>query len=123
MNREPARPSVAGHNRITTEALISTARAVAAETFGVDPERVRAFFSDDRGLLALRLALPLPVPSLARVLEEPGVVDSYGGALRDRAERSRSPILHRVQQLTGAQLSRVDVRIVGSTVTPGVRVR
>lgn len=123
MSPENALPSVAGHNRITTEALTSTARAVAAETFGVDPERVKASFSDDRGLLALLLALPLPVPPLARVLQEPGVVGSYGGPLRDRAERFRAPILHRVQQLTGARLSRVDVRIIGSTVTPGTRVR
>lgn len=123
MTAEPVQTPVAGHNRITTQALISTARAAAAEVFGVEAAQVKASFSDDRGLLALLLALPLPVPSLARVLEEPGAVDSYGGTLGGRAEAARSPILHRVQELTGAHLSRVDVRIIGSTVTRGWRVK
>jgi hypothetical protein len=113
---------VAGHNRITTQALTSTARAVAADVLHADPGQVRASFSDDRGLLALLLALPLPVPPLARVLEEPGVVGSYGGSLRDRAEAARGPVLELVQQLTGARLSRVDIRIIGTTVVRGARV-
>ncbi|WP_308662680.1 hypothetical protein [Arthrobacter sp. B1805] len=113
---------VAGHNRITTEALTSTARAVAAEVLDVPPAQVRASLADDRGLLALVLSLPLPVPSLTRVLEEPGIVASFGGPLLARVDAARTPILERVQALTGARLSRVDVRIIGSTVTRGARV-
>lgn len=121
----PGRPPagfVAGHNRITTEALTSTARAVAGEVFGVPPAQVRASFSDDRGLLALLLALPLPVPPLTRVVREPDVVGTFGGPLWARADAARSPILERVQELTGTRLSRVDLRIIGSTVTRGARV-
>lgn len=115
-------PPAAGHNRITTQALTSTARAAAAEVLGVDPAQVRASFTDDRGLLALLLALPLPVPPLARVSDEPGIIDAFGGSLRTRADAARAPILERVQELTGARLSRVDMRIIGSTVTKGARV-
>lgn len=111
-----------GHNRITTQALTSTAQAAAAEVLGVEPARVRASFSDDRGLLALLLALPLPVPPLTRVLDDPDVVGAFGGTLWARADAARSPILDRVQQLTGARLSRVDIRIIGSTVAKGARV-
>ncbi|WP_434995722.1 hypothetical protein [Arthrobacter sp. Ld5] len=112
----PPGPFLAGHTRITTQALTSTARAVAADVLGVQPAQVRATFSDDRGLLALLLALPLPVPPLARVVREPAVVGTFGGALGERADSARSPILERVQELTGARLSRVDIRIIGSTV-------
>lgn len=119
-----ARPRpAAGHNRITGQALTSTARAVAGEVLGVEPAQVRVTLSDDRGLLALLLALPLAVPPLTRVLEDPAVIGSFGGPLRDRAEAARSPILERVQQLTGARVSRVDIRVVGTTVTRGARVR
>ncbi|WP_418909780.1 hypothetical protein [Arthrobacter antioxidans] len=121
----PGRPPgvfLAGHNRITTQALTSTARAVAGDVLGVPPAQVRASFSDDRGLLALLLALPLPVPPLARVVREPDVVGTFGGPLWARADAARSPILERVQELTGTRLSRVDIRIIGSTVTRGARV-
>ncbi|MHA7240991.1 hypothetical protein [Arthrobacter sp. TMS1-12-1] len=118
----PVGPPPAGHNRITTQALTSTARAVAADVLGVPTAQIRASFSDDRGLLALLLALPLPVPPLARVVEDPDVVAVFGGPLQARADAARSPILERVQQLTGARLSRVDIRIIGSTVTRGARV-
>jgi len=111
-----------GHTRITTQALTSTARAVAADVLGVPPAQIRASFSDDRGLLALLLALPLPVPPLDRVVEDPDVVGTFGGPLWVRADTARSPILERIQQLTGARLSRVDIRIIGSTVTRGARV-
>ncbi|WDF33609.1 hypothetical protein PTW37_01350 [Arthrobacter agilis] len=118
----PGAPSYAGHNRITTDALTSTARAVAAEVLGVQAAQVRASFSDDRGLLALLLSLPLPVPALTRVVQDPRVLEAFGGPLWVRADAARTPILQRVQHLTGARLSRVDIRIIGSTVTKGARV-
>ena len=49
------------------------ARAATAEVLGVAPTQVRASFTDDAGLLALQLALPLPVPALTRVAEDPSV--------------------------------------------------
>ncbi|MHA7190160.1 hypothetical protein ACX80N_07705 [Arthrobacter sp. MDT2-16] len=119
----PDRASLAGHNRITTQALTSLACAAAAAELDVEPGQIRATFSDERGLLALLLALPLPVPPLARVLDDPGIVDTFGGPILVRAEAARTPILRRIEELSGARLSRVDIRIIGSTVTKGARVQ
>ena len=47
--------AMAGHTRISTQALTSVARAAAAEALGVPPQDVRVEWSDDDGLLALSL--------------------------------------------------------------------
>ncbi|NJC24519.1 hypothetical protein BJ994_003595, partial [Arthrobacter pigmenti] len=60
MTATPTSPArLAGHNRISTQALTSTARAVAAEVLHVPAREIRASWSDDAGMLALRLALPI----------------------------------------------------------------
>ena len=58
---------MAGHNRISTQALTSLAQAAAAEALGVPPHDVRADWSDDDGLLALSLVAPIRVPPLTTV--------------------------------------------------------
>ncbi|MBM7847363.1 hypothetical protein [Arthrobacter roseus] len=111
-----------GHNRISTQALTSTAKAVAANTFDIPPRSIRADWTDDAGLLALSLALPVAIPALDRVNRDPGVVDGFGGSVWDRAGIAKSLILERVIQLTGSRLSRVDIRFTGIVVTGGGRV-
>jgi hypothetical protein len=113
---------MAGHNRISTQALTSLARAAAAEALGVSPHDVRAEWSDDDGLLALSLVLPIRVPSLTAVLRDPGRVARFGGSIWERAVAAKSQILNRVTELSGAQLSRVDIRISGAAITEGGRV-
>jgi hypothetical protein len=113
---------LAGHNRISTQALTSLARAAAAEALGVPPQDVRADWSDDDGLLALSLVLPIRIPSLTAVLRGPGRVAGFGGSIRERAVAAKSVILDRVTELSGAQLSRVDIRISGVAITEGGRV-
>ena len=54
--------AMAGHTRISTQALTSVARAAAAEALGVTPHEVRAEWSDDDGLLALSLVAPITLP-------------------------------------------------------------
>jgi hypothetical protein len=115
--------ALAGHNRISTQALTSLARAAAAESLGVAPQEVRAEWSDDDGLLALSLVTPIRVPSLAAVLHDPGRVDSFGGSIWDRTVAAKAAILSRVTELSGARLSRVDIRISGASVSEGGRVR
>jgi hypothetical protein len=84
---------------------------------------VRAEWSDDDGLLALSLVMPVAVPNLTMVLRDPGRITGFGGSIWDRAVAAKAQILDRVTELTGAQLSRVDIRISGATVRGGGRVR
>ncbi|MCA4134216.1 hypothetical protein [Arthrobacter sp. M4] len=115
-------PVLAGHNRISTQALTSLAQTVAAEALGVLPHDVRADWSDDNGLLALSIAAPIRVPSLTAVLRDPARAHAFGGSVWDRAVAAKSVILKRVTELSGSQLSRVDIRISGARVTEGGRV-
>jgi hypothetical protein len=112
-----------GHNRISTQALTNVARAAAAEALGVAPHEVRADWSDDDGLLALSLVTPIRVPSLSSVLKDPDRVAAFGGSIWDRTVAAKAAILSRVTELSGARLSRVDIRISGASVSEGVRVR
>ena len=118
----PAAPHFSGHNRITTQALISTAQAAAAEQLGVPAAQVRAAYVDDGGLLALELSLPVPIPPLARVAADPGVLDPFDGSVLERVRRAKGGILETVALLSGARLSRVDIRVTGITLAQG-RVR
>lgn len=115
--------SMAGHTRISTQALTSVAQAAAAEALGVPPHEVRADWSDDDGLLALSLVAPITIPPLTTVLRDPERVAGFGGSVWDRAVAAKAEILRRVTELSGASLSRVDIRISGASVNEGGRVR
>ena len=112
-----------GHNRISTQALTSLAKAAAAEALGIHAHDVRADWADDDGLLALSLVAPIRVPSLAAVLRDPGRVRALGGSIWERTVRAKTDILTKVTELSGARLSRVDIRISGAAVTEGGRVQ
>lgn len=121
--RAPRGSTLAGHNRISNQALTSLARAAAGEALGVPAHDVRADWSDDDGLLALSLVTPITVPSLTAVVRDPERVAGFGGSILDRAVAAKAEILRRVTDLSGAQLSRVDIRISGVTHSHGGRVR
>lgn len=104
--------TLVGHNRVSTQALTSLARAAAAEQFGVRPGEVRASWTDDAGLLALSIISPIAVPDLGDVAGVKDVV-AAGGSVWERATAAKAAILHQVSGLSGAQLSRVDIRIAG----------
>lgn len=115
--------SLAGHNRISTQALTSLARAAAAQALGVDSSHIRADWADDDGLLALSIVAPISVPALTDVLRDPQRVQGFGGSIWDRAVAAKAFVLETVTQLSGSQLSRVDIRISGAHVTEGGRVQ
>jgi hypothetical protein len=115
--------AMAGHTRVSTQALTSVARAAAAEALGVPPQEVRAEWSDDDGLLALSLVAPITVPPLTTVVRDAGRVAGLGGSIWDRAVAAKADILRRVTELSGARLSRVDIRIGGVSMSEGGRVR
>ena len=108
---------LAGHNRISTQALTSTACAVAAEVLRVPVREVHASWFDDAGLLALSLATPIAMPSLDRVAADPAAVEMFGGSVEGRVHRAKGVILERVAQLSGSRLSRVDIRVTGARVS------
>jgi hypothetical protein len=113
---------LSGHNRISTQALTSLAKAAAAEALGVDAQDVRADWTDDDGLLALALVSPIRIPPLMAVLRDPGRVNTFGGSIWDRTVEAKGRILSTVTALSGARLSRVDVRISGVKPSEGGRV-
>lgn len=121
----PALPGqvLAGHNRISTQALTSLAKAAAAEALGVPAQDVRADWSDDDGLLALSLVAPINIPPLKAVAADPGRVAAFGGSIWDRTVAAKARILATVTALSGARLSRVDIRISGARITEGGRVK
>ncbi|HSU69894.1 MAG TPA: hypothetical protein VLI70_00445, partial [Micrococcaceae bacterium] len=95
----------------------------AAEVFGIAPAQVRTDWSDDGGLLALSLALPISVPPLTAVLRDPARVTATGGSIWERGIAAKAAILHKVTWLTGSELSRVDIRVIGVRPSEGGRVR
>jgi hypothetical protein len=112
-----------GHNRISTQALTSLAKAAAAEYLGVEAEDVRADWSDDDGRLALSLVSPISIPPLGAVVLDPSRVAGAGGSIRDRTVDAKARILATVTELSGAQMSRVDIRISGARISEGGRVQ
>jgi hypothetical protein len=115
--------ALAGHNRISTQALTSLARAAAAEALDVPAQEVRADWSDDDGLLALSLVAPINIPPLTTVAADPSRVAVFGGSIWDRTVAAKARILATVTVLSGARLSRVDIRISGARISDGGRVR
>lgn len=115
--------SLAGHNRISTQALTSLAQAAAAEALGVASSDIRADWSDDDGLLALSIVAPISIPALGDVLRNPLRVQTLGGSIWERAVAAKATVLETVTRLSGSQLSRVDIRISGAQVTEGGRVQ
>jgi len=111
-----------GHNRISTQALTSLAKAAAALEFGVDAQDVRADWADDDGLLALSLVTPIRVPPLQAAMD-PGRIDLVGGSIWQRTVQAKARILATVTELSGASLSRVDIRISGARISEGGRVQ
>jgi uncharacterized alkaline shock family protein YloU len=114
---------LSGHNRISTQALTSLARAAAAQALGVDAHDVRADWSDDDGLLALSLVSPIKIPPLEAVVRDTARVAAFGGSIWERTVTAKAQILATVSTLSGASLSRVDIRISGARISEGGRVR
>lgn len=112
-----------GHNRISTQALTSLAKASASKALGVPAHEIRVDWADDDGLLALSIVSPVLVPPLAAVARDSGRLRGFGGSILDRVVAAKSDILGSVTALSGAQLSRVDIRISGVKITDGGRVR
>ena len=92
----------AGRDRFAAVALEHLARAVAADELGVALREVRVRVRDARGALAVRVASPVPVPSLGAGGDRTPVAAALteaGGLIRAR-----------LGQLTGLEVASVDIR-------------
>lgn len=97
-----------GHTRVSTQALASAARIIAAKFYAVDPARIHVDLDDDLGDLAIALSLPLPAAAPRTT-----PVGHVGGTVWERAVGLRDVIRERFVHLTGSSVSRVDVRVTG----------
>lgn len=111
-----------GHNRISTQALTSLAKVAAAQALGVDAQEVRADWTDDDGLLALSILAPISVPPL-RAASAARASELSSDSIWERTVQAKALILESVSELSGASLSRVDIRISGAKISEGERVR
>lgn len=114
---------LAGHNRISTQALTSVARAAAADILGVPPAQVRVGWADDAGALGLSLSAPISAPPLSAVLHNPARVAAGGGSILARATAAKAVILAQVERLTGSHISYVNMRVTGVQAGDGGRVQ
>ncbi|MBG6192235.1 hypothetical protein IWX64_003205 [Arthrobacter sp. CAN_A212] len=112
-NRGATATGRTGHTRITKSALTHTAEAVAAAAFGVPRSEVRVALADDGGALGITVSAPLPAPTLLQAAQDASAVEDGGGTVFDRAAHARNGIRETAQQVTGARVGRIDIRLTG----------
>lgn len=115
--------ALAGHTRVSTEALTSVAKFAASQVLLAPPAQVRVQWSDDAGALALSISSAMGAPSLPDLRRNPERLEQGGGTVLARATAAKAQILGEVERLTGSQLSRVDIRISGLVPSSNGRVR
>ncbi|ABM06906.1 MULTISPECIES: hypothetical protein [Micrococcaceae] len=95
-----------GHNRITHTAIRTTLEALTARAFRVDRSNVSAELKDDAGKLGVSVSVKLALPPLL----EPRI---GSGTVFDMAQSARADVVSRGVELTGLEIGRVDIRLVG----------
>jgi len=100
----------AGRDRFAAVALEHLARAVAADELGVALREVRVRVRDARGALAVRVASPVPLPSLGAGggdrMPVTAALTEAGGLIRAR-----------LGELTGLEVASVDIRATTADIT------
>lgn len=102
-----------GRTTVAPRALDRLVTAVTADAFGVTAHTVHVQLSDRDGLLALRVRTPIRIVPLERVKQTPGLVETSGGTLLQRAANGQRTIRERVSALTGAEVAHVTVELTG----------
>lgn len=99
--------AVPGRVEITTRALTSCARAVAAERLGAPAKRVRVELGDARGALALEITGPV----------------AAGTDLVQAATTAAAEVRSRVSALTGRRVGSARIELTGIVRERDTRVR
>ena len=110
-----------GNTRISPRALTGVVEAVTADVFSVPIQDLKARLRDDRGMLWVAVTVPMAVPPLRQAGRGSGV--GAEGSLYDRAEENRRRIIERTRLLTGYEVGRVDLRLMGASPAREARVR
>lgn len=110
-------PGYPGHITVRQKALNTVARAVSAESLGVDPGQVTVTLRDDQGLLGLEVATPISMPDLDTI--GPGYT---GSTLLERLADAQIDIRTATTRITGNQVGRVDIRVRGAHIAEERRV-
>lgn len=110
-----AHPTVPGHTVLSARALHRVSEAAAAAELRVPVREVRVRIADADGLLGLGVSAPAALPKPARW--------DRADELTVTCERSRVAIAARVEALTGRQVGRCELTVVGALFPPERRVR
>lgn len=110
-------PGYPGRITVRQKALNTVARAVSADSLGVDPAQVSVTLLDDQGLLGMQVTTPISMPDLDDV--GPGYA---GTTLLQRVADAQDDIRHATSRITGNQVGRVDIRIHGAHITEERRI-
>ncbi|KRC47357.1 hypothetical protein ASE16_18850 [Leifsonia sp. Root227] len=102
----------AGRDRIAPRALERLARAVAAEALGVRIADTAARVVDSAGAIAVRIQSPVAMPPL-----RDGTGIGAGTGLTVRLADAAADTRARLAELTGLEVTRVDVRATGAVIT------
>ena len=102
---------------VRQRALTAVARAVTAESLGVDPGQVSVTLRDDSGLLGLDVVTPISIPDLDTV-----GAGYAGTTLLQRISDAQAVIRAGTTRITGNQVGRVDIRVRGAHIEQERRV-
>ena len=102
----------AGHTRIARTALQKTVEAIAARAYRVDVNSVKADLDDDSGKLGVSISVKLAMPLLQATRSSAG--NSPRATVFEKAQAVRTELVARGRELTGMELGRVDIRLLGA---------
>lgn len=115
VDRAPTHP---GRIVVKERVLRKVAEETAARTLRVDRDRVSVGVSEARGGLAVAVSAPLPVPDL----DDTAAIRS-GPSVLERLSEIQAELRDRIAQVTGRDVTRVNITITGAVVSGQRRVK
>ncbi|MFG6278599.1 hypothetical protein [Microbacterium sp. S16(2024)] len=114
----PNGPSYPGRITVKERVLVKIAEETTAITLKVDRGDVNVEVAEARGGMAVTIRTPLPVPNL----EDTAAINA-GTPVLQRVARIQEQLRDRIGQITGREVTRVNVTITGAVIAEQKRVR